>query len=277
LSGEAEYDAPPIGRMVRPSIRAGADLSDRQRADLHLEAFRFATLEAGLQLLILPVSQIRASVGLGVQRRLLNSVEPQTGVAPVAGPQYSLAHTRPYADVTISSTFDPESIRRDRHHQLAFGARVYGAPHMGDDGAQHLSVSYQKMWSPGWNELWLEARAISRTGFVVFPEEESIGGGDLLRGPFGGEYTRRLAALNLEYRLSLLRDVFKVGLFHDAVAYSALDRTSSAEKLAVADSFGLGAHLLIIDAFQLDAYYGVGFASGGKFDSGGALAIRQAF
>jgi hypothetical protein len=214
---------------------------------------------------------------MGVQRRLLNSVEPQTGVPPIAGPQYSLAHTRPFADVTLSLTLDPDSIRRDRHHQLAFGARIYGSPHAGDDGAQHLSASYQKMWSPGWNEIWLEARAISRTGFVVFPEEESIGGGDLLRGPFGGEYTRRLAGLNLEYRLSLLRDVFKLGLFHDAVAYSALDRTSGAEKLAVADSLGLGAHLLMIDAFQLDAYYGVGWASGGKFDSGGALAIRQAF
>ena len=277
LLGDAEYDAPAIARVVRPSIRARADLSDRQRADLHLEAFRFATLEVGLQLLVLPLPQMRASLGFGVQRRLLNSVEPQTGVSPVPGPQYSLAHTRPFADATLSLTFDPESIRRDRHHQFALGARVYGSPHMGDDGALHLSASYQRMWSPGWNEFWLEARGISRTGFVVFPEEESIAGGDFLRGPFGSEYTRRLVALELEYRLSLFRDVFKVGLFHNAVGYSALDRASGAEKMAAANSVGLGVHLLLIDEFQLDAYYGVGWASGGKFDSGGALAIRQAF
>jgi hypothetical protein len=277
LLGEGEYDAPPIGRVLRPSIRARADLSDRQRADLHLESFRFATLEIGVQLLVLPFPQLRASLGLGVQRRLLNSVEPQTGVAPVPGPQYSLAHTRPFAATTLSWTFNPESIRRDHHHQLTLDARVYGPPHRGDDGALHVSASYQKMWSPGWNELWLEARGVSRTGFVVFPEEESIGGGDFLRGPFGAVYTRRLVALDLEYRVSLYRDVFKIGLFHNAVAYSALDRTSGAEKLAAANSFGLGAHLLIINEFQLDAYFGVGWVSAGRFDSGGALAIRQAY
>jgi hypothetical protein len=74
-----------------------------------------------------------------------------------------------------------------------------------------------------------------------------------------------------------LRDVFKVGLFHNAVAYSALDRQSGAETLTAANSFGLGVHLLLIDEFQLDVDYGVGWATSGKFDSGGALAIRQAF
>lgn len=277
LRGDAEYDCPPITGALRPSLRVGGDLIDRQRPDLRLEAFRFARLEAGLQLLFLPLPQLSASLGIGVERRLLFSVEPESGVPPVAGPQYSLADTRPYADATLSLTFDPESIRRDQHHQLAFGARLYAAPHMGDEGALHLFANYQKMWHAGWNELWLEARGISRTGFVVFPEEESIGGGDFLRGPFGAEYTRRLVAMDLEYRLSLYRDIFKVGLFHNAVAYSRLDRVSGAETLAAANAVGLGVHLLIIDEFQLDAGYGVGWASGGKFDSGGALAVRQAF
>ncbi len=72
-------------------------------------------------------------------------------------------------DAALSLTFDPESIRRDDHHQFALGARLYGSPHRRDDGALHLSASYQKMWPLGWNELWLEARGMSRTGFVVFP------------------------------------------------------------------------------------------------------------
>jgi hypothetical protein len=277
LLGEAEYEAPPISRVLRPSLIARADLSDRQRADLHLESFQFATLEAGVQLLFLPVPQLRASVGVGAQRRLLFSAEPEAGAPPVPGLHYPLAQTRPYADVTLSLTFDPEAIRRDHHHQLALGARICGSSHEGDEGALHLSAGYQKMWHLGWNELWLQAQAISRTGFVVFPEEESIGSGDVLRGPFGGEYTRRLVALDLEYRLSLVRDTFKVGLFHNAVAYARIDRETGADKLAVANSLGPGVHLLLIDEFQLDASYGVGWASGGKFDWGGWLAIRQAF
>jgi len=277
LLGEAEYEAPAITRVLRPSLVARADLTDRQRADLRLESFRFATLEAGVQLLFLPLAQLRASLGVGAQRRLLYSAEPEVGVPPVAGPQYSLAQTRPYVDASISLTFDPQAIRRDHHHQLALAARVYGAPHAGDEGALHLAANYQKMWQLGWNEFWLQAQAISRTGFVVFPEEESIGGGDFLRGPFGGEYTRRVVGVDLEYRFSLLRDVFKLGLFHNAVAYARLDRASGLDKLAAANAVGLGAHLLIIDEFQLDASYGVGWATGGKFDWGGALALRQAF
>src|SRR5207245_8395230 len=109
-------------------------------------------------------------------------------------------------------------IRRDHHHQLALGARLYGSPHSGDEGALHLSASYQKLWHLGWNELSLEARGISRTGFVVFPEEESIGGGDFLRGPFGAEYTRRLVALGVRYRLSLVPGVLQCGLCHAALA-----------------------------------------------------------
>jgi hypothetical protein len=132
------------------------------------------------------------------------------------------------------------------------------------------------MFALGWNELWFGAMGISRTGFVLFPEEESIGG-DPLRGPFGAEYTRRLAAFQVEFRYSLLRDVLKLGVFHNAVVYGAIDRVTQAESRALADSFGLGAHALLIDEFELDADFGVGYSTGNKFDRGAALSIRQAF
>ena len=55
------------------------------------------------------------------------------------------------------------------------------------------------------------------------------------------------------------------------------DPTRDTEKVAVADSFGIGVHALLIDEFQLDAYFGLGYSSGNKFDRGAALTIRQAF
>src|SRR5712671_3480869 len=36
---DGEYETPPLARVLRPSIRARADLSNRQRGDLHVEAF----------------------------------------------------------------------------------------------------------------------------------------------------------------------------------------------------------------------------------------------
>src|SRR5436190_887591 len=276
--GELSYEAPSIAGVLRPSLRARAEMTDRQRADLNLESFMFARLEAGLHLLFLPIPYIRASLGGGVERRLLYSLQPAgNNLTPVFDSSYEFAHTRPYAEASLELTFDPELIRRDRHHRLGVDVRVYGPPHAQDDGAVHVKAAYQKMFPFGWNEMWFELVGISRTGFVLFPEETSIGG-DILRGPFGGEYARRSSGLDLEYRFSIVRDVFKLGIFHNLAAYGAIDRATNKEKFALANAIGIGIHALLIDEFQLDAWFGVGWATGKKFDRGGAaLAIRQAF
>ncbi len=276
-SGEVAYEAPPLAGVVRPSLRARAEISDRQRADLHLESFMFATLDGGVYLVFLPIPHIRTSLGGGVERRLLYSLEPVRGQIPVFPPSTDIAQTRQYVEAALELTFDPESIRRDRHHRLGVDARVYGPPHTGEGGALHISGWYQKMFAFGWNELWVEMHTLSRTGFILFPEEKSLGGFDFLRGPFGSEYARKAAGLQLEYRYSLLRDVFKIGLFHNLAAYGAIDRVTEKDKFSYANAFGLGLHLLLIDEFQLDAWYGVGWNKAGTFDNGGALAIRQAF
>src|SRR5207248_2972769 len=46
--GEAAFQAPPLWSTVRPAIRGRIDLSSRQRPDLMLETFQFATLTAGV-------------------------------------------------------------------------------------------------------------------------------------------------------------------------------------------------------------------------------------
>jgi hypothetical protein len=257
-------------------LRARAEISDRQRSDLHLESFMFATLDGGVYLVFLPIPQIRTSLGGGVERRLLYSLDPVAGQTPVFSSSTDIAQTRQYVEAALELTFDPESIRRDRHHRFGIDARVYGPPHTGEDGALHITGWYQKMFAFGWNELWVEMQAVSRTGFVLFPEETSIGS-RFLRGPFGSEYARKAAGIQLEYRYSLLRDVFKIGLFHNLAAYGAIDRITEKDKLSYANAVGLGLHLLLIDEFQLDAWYGVGWNRAGAFDKGGALAIRQAF
>ena len=279
LAGRAAYALPPIGGVVRPTVTSQVDFSDRQRPDLQLESFTFATIEGAAKVLFVPPSlqELRAAIGFGLERRLLYGLEPatpQTVLDPSIGDR---AQTRPFADAQLRLTFDPESLRLDRHHQAALDARVYGAPLKGDRGALHLLAHWQKMFPFGWNELWCEVNGISRTGYVLFPEEESIGGGDLLRGPFGNEYARQLAGLNVEFRYSLLRDVFKLGVFHNVVVYGRLDPSRETQTAAIADALGAGVHALLIDEFQLDAYFGIGWANGHRFDRGAALSIRQAF
>jgi hypothetical protein len=274
--GEFGYQTPPIAGVLRPSIRMLAMMTDRQRQDLHLESFMFGILDAGVHLLFIPIPHLRASLGGGLERRLLYSVEPVPGQPSEFGASYGVAQTRRYGEASLELTFDPESIRRDRHHRFGVDARIYGPPRDGLKSSTHLAAWYQKMFAFGWNEFWVELRGISRTGSVLFPEEESVGG-SVLRGPFGGEYARTLGGLQLEYRFSVLRDVFKLGVFHNLAAYRAIDRVTDQEKLSFANALGLGAHALLIDEFQLDAWFGVGWSTHSKFDKGAALAIRQAF
>jgi hypothetical protein len=273
--GEAAYEAPAIAGLVRPLLAARVDLTDRQRPDLNLESYKFATIEGAVQAVLQLMPQLKISLGAGLERRLLFSLQPVIGlVTPTS--VTPVAQTRSFAEISINSIFDPESIRRDRHHELELSARLYGAPRAGTDDSLRLAARWQKMLPLGWNELWLGAIGMWRSGFVLFPEEASIGG-DPLHGPFGDVYTRKLVAFQAEFRYSLMRDVFKLGLFHNAVTYGRLNRSAQTESGAVADSFGLGVHALLIDEFALDAWFGGGFASGGRFGSGAALAIKQAF
>lgn len=272
---DAAYEAPPLFGFLRPSLAARVDLSNRQRPDLNLESADFGQLEGAAYARLSPVPELRISLGAGIERRVLYALLPVTGLTPP--PEVTpAADTRYFAEVSFKSTFDPQALRIDRHHELELSARFFGAPRAGTDGSIHLLARWQKMLALGWNELWLGALGISRSGYVLFPEEESIGGA-VLRGPFVNEYARRLAAVQVEYRYSLLRDVFKLGIFNNAVAYGKLDRVARTERLAGADSFGLGVHALIIDEFELDAWFGLGVSTGGHFDRGAALQIRQAF
>ena len=273
LTGDGTWEGPAISPGIRPVLRGRVDLSDRQRADLRLESFKFATLDADLALRVQPSGTVRLSLGLGLERRFLFSAErlPDT-VADTA----SLAQTRAFGEATLVVRLNPTELRRDRGHELSLEARLYGRGGADRSGSVRLLGRYQKMIPFGWNELWLEGHGEYRDGDILFPEEQSIGG-DPLRGPFGSVYARKLLSFGTEFRYSLLRDVFKAGLFHNAVAFGEINRLTNAESPLLANSFGLGVHALIYEEFALDAWFGFGFEGGGRTDRGAALQLRQAF
>src|SRR3954469_10972193 len=70
-SGQIRYDAPSFTGVLRPSLRARAELTDRQRPDLQIESYKFATFEGGVYLVFAPVPSVRTSLGGGLQRRSL--------------------------------------------------------------------------------------------------------------------------------------------------------------------------------------------------------------
>ena len=93
----------------------------------------------------------------------------------------------------------------------------------------------------------------------------------------GDIYVEKVAGLSLEFRLSLARDLFKLGVFHDAAVFGELDRAGGGETFRFANSFGLGFHALILDTFQLDLYYAFGFNSEEDFDHGPSASLKKVF
>lgn len=273
LTSEGSLQGPSFSASVRPLLSGRIDLSDRQRGDLRLESFMFATLDANLALRVKPWETVLLSLGLGLERRFLYNAErlPDTVLDTT-----SLAQTRPYGEAVLQVRLNPAELRRDRGHELELDARLYGRGRADRPGSVRLLGRYQKMFMSGWNELWIEGHGAYQQGEILFPEEQSIGG-DPLRGPFGGVYARKLVSLGAEIRYSLLRDVLKVGVFHNGVLFGSIDRFTNKESPRLADSFGLGGHALIYEEFALDVWFGFGFEGGGRTDHGAALQLKQAF
>src|SRR5260370_40099434 len=98
------------------------------------------------------------------------------------------------------------------------------------------------------------------------------------QGPFGRwVFGPRLGSNGVEFRYSIVRDLFKVGIFYDQVFYGAIDRAAGTQSLRFAASGGLALHLLVADEFQGDLYFGVGVTTGGAVEYAPALSIRQVF
>ena len=91
------------------------------------------------------------------------------------------------------------------------------------------------------------------------------------------DFARKLASTGLEFRYSLLRDVFKLGVFYNQVLFGAIDRTTNGESLESAGAGGPALHLLLADEFQIDVYLAVGWKTDGTADYGPSLVLRQVF
>ncbi len=271
---ELQWFTPPLPLGLRPLLSARGDLTSRQRPDIGLETY-FATRVQ----LTLGVSHDLfrgATIGFGVGAEELDifALHPVEGRSLEAGvgPSSTL---KPYLGGGALLVFDPDDIRRDRHHELEFTWRHYpgGSAH----GYGITTYRYQNVSEMGWHDLWLTSNGAWIWGNAPFIEEQPVGG-QYVRGVFGERiYARHVASGGLEARFSLTRDIYKVGGFADVAVYGELDRAGGGERPRVVASAGPSFHVLITDAFQLDLYYALGFAAQGRIDRGFTVSLKQAF
>jgi hypothetical protein len=74
-----------------------------------------------------------------------------------------------------------------------------------------------------------------------------------------------------------LRDKVKVGVFNDTGVWRKLPRDDPGQHAKLAGSFGASLGLFLFDEIQVDAYYGLGWATDRYTSTGLALAIKEAF
>ena len=267
------YTPALVGRGLRPYIWLRSDLETRQRGDLDVEIYYSERLEGSLNIGYEFVDALAFSIGGGVEERFIFGVEYKEDTTP---PMDEKSRFRPFILGKADMSFGSREVRRDRGHHLALEGRHYWVEGLHSFGK--IVYSYRSVFEIGWHDLWIKSRGTWMWGEILFYDEEPVGG-RYIRGVFGDRYyVHRVGNLVLEFRLSLYRDVVKLGIFHDLALFGELDRVNGGEDLRVADSFGLGFHLLIMDSFQLDFYYGFGFSFHDEgFDHGLAVSLKKVY
>jgi hypothetical protein len=272
--GDARWIAPAIAfETLRLSLRIREDLVRRQRKDLLVERYWWNRLEGALGLAFEPWLGMNLTLELGAQQRNLFAITQLDDAAiPPVEPSSDLLG---FVALTGRMVFDPERLRVDRRQRIQFDARQF----MGSGRSPFwlVDAEYKRVFEFGWNDLWVRSAVGGVAGDFEIADALPMTG-RYLRSVFGNQlYLDRAAALVFDYRLSLKRDIFKVGLFHEAAVFREAPGPTSDRTFSAGNSFGPSFHVLVLDVLQLDVSYAFGLLLDGSFDYGLSLRLEKAF
>jgi len=261
---------PEIG--LRPFVWPRFLFISRQRRDLGIRRYDFVEAEPtiGVRVPIAPQLEVRLVTGLQY-RNLLGLAETDSPL-PRSNP---IDEARALFEAKLRLRFGLSELRIARRHHIDVSARLLST--FSERELFHGRAVYQKAFGLGYDDFRIRLDAESLFGTVVFTDEIRVG--DHLRGLYGDTfYTSRIATLRLEYAFSIVREIFKLGVFHDGSVFEGVDRATGETFTRFANSFGPGAHTVIFGAFRLSLYGAFGFMSnGGPTEAGVFLEIDQLF
>lgn len=271
-SVEGRWFTPPLWLGLRPALVARTALTSRQRPDVSLESYQLLQARLALALTYDLFPGATLGIGAGGEWRSVFGLEVVRGRTRPAEVQ-ERTDLLPYLGLVADLVFDVDEIRRDRHHELVLENRHYPR----GDGYGVTTLRYQRIFERGWHDLWLTARGAWLWGNTPFFDEQPVGGTHV-RGVFDARwFTRRVMSVGSEVRLSITRDLYKIGVFTDLAAFGRHDRADGTEAARFVAAFGPSLHVLIADAFQLSIYYAIGIASRRDVDRGLSMGLEQAF
>jgi hypothetical protein len=263
-------------RGLRMTIAPRAELWSLQRKDLMLEGYRIGTLELGTG----AGAQLRPELSLfftlGMQRRWIFDLKPGAGGTLIDEvTRVPAVSWRGFLRANTVYTFNPSELRQDLRNELAVELNLFRPTVAQDKGYVRLDFTGRKLFPLGWNELRASIHFTGELGDVAYVDEIPLA--DHLRIGSLDKYTKRATSVSLEFRYSLLRDKFKVGVFNDIGVWRHLVRDDTSQAADLAGSSGAGAFFFLFDELQVDVFYGVGWSTTSSVRPGLALAIKEAF
>ncbi len=269
---EAQWFTPAFARVVRTFVWLRGEGLARQRADLGLENYLSTNSELSANIQVQPLEPMKVFVGFGLQHFFLFDERGAITRPPLV--TQNETRLRGFVQLGLELVFDGGNARWDRRHALEVEGRLWSNFRKLDAiNFGQVRLNYQKVFAFGWHDLWLKARGTLLTGDVLFPFEEPLG--DNLRGVFGDIFVRSALGGRGEFRFSLTRDLYKLGVFVDASAWGQLDRATGAQTPRLGVAFGPSFHALVEGMFQMDLALSFGVISTGRFDTGvNALLVK---
>jgi hypothetical protein len=264
-----DYRFAPFGAgRVSPLITARASLANFQRRDLGIESVFVNQngLQASLQIEV--SRQLRQTIGVRVENAQVIDVDFLTEDGSFDEPRSAFRGT------LVSETeveFDDGTLRSDLRDQLAVAANVAVNPH----GELLFRADLEGQWAiaVGRDDLLLRGRGLFRTGDVRFYHERPLASATQ-RVFFANQFwVREAGQVEVAFRKRIRRNV-KLGLFHDLSLF--INRLESELPLAWANGGGASLHLLLLDQFAFDFYYGAGMSPEG-FSHNMYLKLRTVY
>ena len=250
----------------RPFLLFTSQNNARQRRDLNLENYYSTTNEVSFNLSLPLAEWLAFHVGFGVQHFLVFGARSPNGTDPLFDVDLN-GRLRTFVETRFEATFETGNGRWDRRHAASVEGRLYANLRRPDQPTfVEVRGRYQKVFAVGWHDVWVKGQGTWLTGDVLFPFEEPLG--DHLRGVFGDIFVRSAAGVKGEFRFSLTRDLYKVGVFLDTAAYGELNRDTGAQRIRFGAAFGPSFHALIEGMFQMDLALSFGLISTGRFNTG---------
>jgi hypothetical protein len=277
LFAEVAWYTPALdeGKKVRPFLWLRGEGLARQRKDLRLENYDSTQVDISANVSVHPVEALDIFVGFGLDHSAVFWLQGVPGEVTPAAPDPPMRY-RDFFQLRAEYVFHTGNARWDRRHAVWLDERLFaGLDRPEQPTFNAMRVGYQKVFAFGWHDLWLKARGTWLAGDVLYIYEEPLG--DHLRAVFGDIWVRTAASLHGEFRFSLTRDLFKLGVFLDAAAYGEIDRPTQVQTPKWGLAFGPSFNVLVEGMFQLDMAVSFGFVPVRSFANGVHATLIKVF